>query len=246
MNFEPNTPNRQAAVNGLAVLGFIALVAAGIWLAIYSTRYVPTVVTRLGEAAVYLGSVFNRGDNNLEVVPSPSATSTITFGDATSTEAGTTDTPAVTPTPTAGPSTATSYTETGTPVATTPALHGLADLQISVTAIGYLETASTDSFVESATVPDGERPAIRFTVRNVGTNISDTWRFEAELPSRATPEFRSPSQQALLPGEYIDYTLGFERARTGEQEITITVNPDGEMSESSTANNTRTQTIVID
>src|SRR3989344_3436924 len=46
---------RQAAINGLAVVGFIALVGAGIWFAVYSTRFVPTVVNNLGAAAVYLG-----------------------------------------------------------------------------------------------------------------------------------------------------------------------------------------------
>ena len=51
------TPARQAIINGLAVFGFIALIATGIWLAVYSTRFVPAVVSRVGGAAVYLGSV---------------------------------------------------------------------------------------------------------------------------------------------------------------------------------------------
>ena len=55
---------RPAVVHSLAVVGFIALIGSGMWLAIYSTRYVPSVVTRLGSAAVYLGSVFNRAPDS--------------------------------------------------------------------------------------------------------------------------------------------------------------------------------------
>ena len=44
----------------LLLWGFVILVGAGIWLAVYSTRYVPTVVNRISAAAVYFGSLFLR------------------------------------------------------------------------------------------------------------------------------------------------------------------------------------------
>ena len=61
------TPARQAIINGLAVFGFIALIATGIWLAVYSTRFVPTVISRVGGAAVYLrfGPYFSIGADPL-------------------------------------------------------------------------------------------------------------------------------------------------------------------------------------
>ncbi len=47
-------PGRRAAVNALAVVGFLALLAAGIALAIYSASYFPKIASRLGGAAVSL------------------------------------------------------------------------------------------------------------------------------------------------------------------------------------------------
>lgn len=53
-----DTPIRRMVANGAAVVGFVSLVIAGMWLAVYSTRFVPTVVNGAGAAAVYLGSIF--------------------------------------------------------------------------------------------------------------------------------------------------------------------------------------------
>lgn len=243
------TPARQAAVNSLAVVGFIALVAAGILLAVYSTRFVPTVVNRIGAAAVYLGSVFTPSpDAGLSIVPTPSATSTISFGNGTTTSPSVSTTTAPSgekPAPAPGPKT-TTVQPIGTGVVAPQALYGLPDLQIVVTAIGYLNTASADSFVASPTVPDGERPAVKFTVRNVGTNVSGTWRFEASIPTRGTFDYESPLQQALNPGDSIDYTLGFDRARSGaNQPISITANFDNRFAEANTSNNTISLNITV-
>ena len=54
-------PARQAAANGLAIVGFIALIALGLFLAVSASRFVPGIVNGLGSAAVYLGSVFTPG-----------------------------------------------------------------------------------------------------------------------------------------------------------------------------------------
>jgi hypothetical protein len=51
-------PARHAAINGLAIVGFIALLVAGIALAIYSARFLPKTASRIGAAAVSLSSVF--------------------------------------------------------------------------------------------------------------------------------------------------------------------------------------------
>ena len=242
-----HTQTRQAAINGLAVVGFIALVAAGIWLAVYSTRFVPVVVNNLGAAAVYLGQVFNRGDDpTLSVVPTPSASTTIPFDTATTS----TDTaPTPTPSPSkpvatsAGTKTSGTYPISGTAPAV---LSGLPDLTITVSALGYLTTTSADSFVAASSVPDGERPAITFTVKNIGANWSGTWRFKASLPTRTSFTFESQPQQSLAPGDSIDYTLGFDRADAGTaQPISVVVNSDNTVTESNTNNNRISLTITI-
>ena len=55
---------RETAVRVLAVVGFVALVAISMWLAVYATRFVPPVVNGIGEATAYLGSVFTRAPSD--------------------------------------------------------------------------------------------------------------------------------------------------------------------------------------
>ena len=247
---EQPTPYRDTAVTSLAVIGFVALIGLGVWGAIYSSRYVPNIVGRAGTAAVYLGSLFNPTTSPAGDVSVPAATSTqptvISFG----TPAATSTTPVASSTPSTPKPAATPATPRTITVATTvpaPALSGVADLTTSITVIGYLTTSATDSFVGSGVVPAGKIPAVKFTIKNVGTNYSGTWRFSASLPSRNTFVYHSDAQQSLAPGDSIDYILGFDRATTGaNQTISITANDTHTANETNLNNNTATANLTIE
>ncbi len=245
--FGNTTSPRREAVHGLAIVGFIALVALGMWLAVYSTQFVPSVAGRMGAAAVYLGSVFTPADEpSLSVIDT--ASTTIPFGDATSTLSAYVpaliETPVKTVVPTAGSQT-TSVTElsgTSKPVM----LSGLPDLQVAIREIGYLATTSASSFVASSTVPVSSRPAVSFTIKNVGTNASGPWRFSASIPTQTAYIYQSPAQQTLAPGDSIDYTLGFDQAISGTNKIiTITANFDSAFAESTRDNNIASTSITV-
>lgn len=243
--------SRQAAINGLAVVGFVALVAAGIWLAVHSTRFVPTVVSRVGGAAVYLGSVFtSASEPALLVVPTQTAPTTISLDEVGPTidETDASSAP-ITPilpqqtAPTAGKKTGGAYQIGEAP---TNVLSGLPDLVVNISAIGYLATTSADSFVASSTVPSDSRPAVRFTIKNIGTNRSGEWRFSASIPTQTSYIYQSLPQQSLNPGDSIDYTLGFDQANRGSgQTISITANFDRAIAESSTDNNDASAHLTI-
>lgn len=242
---QPLTPARRAALNGLAVVGFVALVAGGIWLAIYSTRFVPRVVNGLGSAAVYLGSVFTpKNTPVLSVVPNPTASTTIPFGppDRAATSTGTAPKPMTPGGKTPGEKTSGTYPIGGT----VNAPYGLPDLTVRIQATGYLATTSADSFVASSTVPSGSRPAVKFTVENVGTNVAGAWHFSASIPTQSAFIFNSPIQQSLNPGDRIDYTLGFDQATAGSNKmISITANFDRAIGESNTNNNSASAQVTI-
>lgn len=246
-------PNRQTIIHTLAAVGFVALIGASMWLAVYSTRYVPGVVNRIGSAAVYLGSVFTPSPASLAVVPSPTASTTISFGDASSTvstpvSSTTTKTVATTKTviPTAGSQTSGTYQIGGTVAPTSPVLYGLPDFVANIDAIGYLATSSADSFIASSTVPFGNRPAVRFTIRNTGTNVSGSWRFSASIPTQTAYIFQSQPQQPLAPGDSISYTLGFDQANKGAgQVVSITANFDKTVAESNPDNNSTSAKLTI-
>jgi len=240
--FRTETPNRQATVNGLAAVGFIALIAAGMWLAVYSTRFVPTVVNGAGEAAVYLGSFFaGTPAPTLSVVPNPIASTTLPAAIATSTEINTTASP---PAKTVDGSKTNTVIQIPTP--STPSLFGFPDLVVTITATGYLVGTTTDSFVASSAIPNSIRAAVQFTIKNIGTNVTGPWRFSASIPTQVVYIYQSPLQQPLGPGDSIDYTLGFDQANRGvDQTISITANFDHAVVESNTDNNSASTKMTI-
>ncbi|MES2931709.1 MAG: CARDB domain-containing protein [Patescibacteria group bacterium] len=243
---------RRAAVNGLAIVGFIVLVIIGMALAVYAARFVPKAVSNIGSAAVYLSSqVFSDegGETDLVVVP---PAETVPFGDdvvVATTTATTTTTTTVTPgAPVTNPRPGTQTTVVTTVTGTAPANYsGLPDLVVENVTTGYLNSVDTSTFRSSNEVPDGKRGAVKFTVANRGTNISQRFDFEVELPTSRSYTYKSKSQQTLRPGERIEYVLGFDQAREGnDRTITITVDAGRDISESNENNNDRSVTVDIE
>lgn len=246
-------PARTAAVNALAIVGFIALVFIGIALAIYAARFVPTAVSRVGSAAVYLGSAFTPADEkaDLEVVPGESipfepAASTTTPVETPATPGTTPTTPTRPTTPVAGQGTSGTYPVGGS-VAVPQAPYGKADLTVSVLSVGYLNSADTDTYRVSNEVPDGKRGAIKFVVTNKGTNVTGTWKFKAEIPTSPSYTFTSPTQKSLNPGDKIEYVLGFDKTKEGnDRRITITVDTGKDVDESNENNNYASREVDIE
>jgi hypothetical protein len=243
-------PTRRAAVNTLAVVGFIALIIIGIALAIYSARYVPKAVSRLGGAAVSLSQIFRPASTTpvLQVVSLASTTLPIENDAATSTASTTVTFPTATTTPVKTPVTGGTTTRTvvTTTTATRPAPYGLPDFAVTVTAVGYLDNGTTDSFVPSTSIPYGKTGAVKFTVRNIGTNITGNWNFRADVPTSPSFSFTSPEQQSLYNGDQIDYTLGFDRGLQGNNRvITITVDPNNYITEQNENNNTSSGALTV-
>ena len=242
---------RRAAVNALAIVGFIVLLLIGMALAVFAARYIPTAVSNIGSAAVYLSSqVFPSDDEgDLVVVEDPE---TVPFGDDPVVVA--TSTPTTTPnTPTTGGTVTNPRPGTPTTVVVpveVPAstnYYGLPDLVIESVVTGYLNNSDTDSFRSSDEVPDGKRGAVKFTVINRGTNVSGRFEFEVELPTTRGYTYNSRTQQSLRPGERIEYVLGFDQTREGQnRSIEISVDPDDDIDESNERNNTRSVSIDIE
>jgi len=245
------TTDRRAAVNGLAIVGFIVLLFIGMALAVYAARFVPVALSGVGSAAVYLSSqVFspNGEDADLVVVP---PTDTVPFGDESIVATSTPETAAVFPTSGTGAT----NPQPGTPVTTiipiqVPAstnYSGLPDLVIEDIRTGYLTSSDTDTFRASDEVPDGERGAIRFTIANRGTNVSDRFEFKVQLPTTRSYTYTSKTQQALRPNERIQYVLGFDKTKDGTNRIiSIEIDSGDDVRESNENNNDRDVSIDIE
>ncbi len=228
---------RQAALAGLAVVGFIALIIVGITLAIYSARFIPSVVNKIGGAAATLSTssstpklaVIRDTDDTLPIATSSPATQPLVHL-STVPAATDTDDDATAPAPAAQPK---------------PKLYGLSDLAVTVTAVGFLAGDTTDTFVATPVIPAGAHPAIKFSVKNIGTNVSAPWMFSANIPSATGPYFNSQVEQPLGPGDHIDFTLGFNQTVPGNQIVSVIVDPSNSISEITKTNNTAVAGVVV-
>ena len=107
---------------------------------------------------------------------------------------------------------------------TTSDPNGEPDLTVRILGIGIINSESV--FVPTQSVRIGDRGAIRFEISNIGTKKSDNWMFNAVLPTFPMHIFHSTSQQALAPGERIEFTLGFDQLNKNLSEGVVTINAD--------------------
>lgn len=84
--------------------------------------------------------------------------------------------------------------------------------------------------------------ALRFDVKNVGTAVSDTWYFNAVLPSGKV--YTSPRQSALRPGDHIEFTLGFYLDGDSGAQATLTTMLYSTM-DTNESNDTKSITVTV-
>lgn len=246
---QTTSPTRRVAVNALAIVGFVVLIILGMALAVYAATFVPKAVTRLGGAAVYLSSLFVPAETpaKLEVV---APVAVVPFPDSPDAGIATTSpvtpvSPAITPAAITGPKTTTAYVVGTAPSSTN--LTGFSDLQATIDAVGYLSNGSDEaSFVKSSTIPRELWGAVKFTVRNAGTNISGTYTLDVSVPTSRTYTLHSAAQDSLAPGGIIQYTVRFERGNVGtDREVTVTIDPDNRVHEINESNNSASASVEI-
>ena len=125
--------------------------------------------------------------------------------------------------------------------------NGVVDLTASIIEVGVIEK-DTGEFTASSTpsrTDDEYRVAIRFAITNIGSRTSDQWTFNAVLPTFPAHIFTSPTQQALGPGDRIEFTLGFDSfVDSDEGEFVINIDPARKINESNKDNNIVRHTIT--
>jgi hypothetical protein len=119
-----------------------------------------------------------------------------------------------------------------------PDPNGLADLRPEILEIGYIDRV-TNIFTATSTIPFSKRGAVKFIVENKGSKSTGAWTFNVVLPTVPSYVYQSKLQQALLPGDRIEYIIGFDSAggSGGSNVITVSVDPTNSVSESDEKNN---------
>lgn len=123
--------------------------------------------------------------------------------------------------------------------------YGLPDLAVTFIASGIIDP-NTKQFVTTNYAGQNDTVAIKFSVRNIGTNVAGPWDLRLNMPSRTTPYYDGGLQPALKPGEQIDYVASFDSPITqGINTAYITADPMNLIAESNESNNSLTVPLNI-
>lgn len=228
---------KHGGINGFVLIGFFALVIAGMLLAIYASRYVPETLARLS-AAVYLSG--DKPENTATTTPPKN--DEVFVPDVSEPTTDDTDTPELpdetgyTPPRTVTPT----YTYTP-PRPTGPQLYGSADLSLTNVEAGYVRSGR---YIEDDTVPTNRDMYVRFTVRNSGTNIASGWRVLVEVEGERDAV---ASGGVLYPNGTQTFTLRVTNPEEGRNLTTkIDVDFQNAVNESNERNNDRSIDVDID
>jgi hypothetical protein len=234
---ETNEESKKAAVNGLAIVGFAGLIIAGIFLAIYAARFVPEALSRLSSAVIL--STDNE-ENPDETPAAPVDEEEEPAEEEPTTGAPQTGGPLLVTPPVAVSPNPPVYSP---PVyyPQQPQLYGKADLAITNLEAGYFRGST---FVEDDEVPEGRDAAVRFTVKNNGTNIASGWRVQVEVTGEDDARGNGGS---LMPNGTQQFTLRIENPREGRDiDVDIEVDYEDDVDESNERNNERSIELEIE
>jgi hypothetical protein len=199
-----------------------ALMSAGIVLAVLLLLWIPFKL---------IPSIYSHGSNFV----STTLSSLFISGDATSTQ--NTNVNAINSNNSAVNTNTSSNSNPNVQAQTQRVYFGKPDLEITLIGTGIIDPASRQ-FVSTSYAGSADEVAIRFQVKNIGTNVSGSWKLRINSPSRTTPYYDSPYQTSVKPGDRMIFTTSFNSPiSTGINTAYITVDPLGMIDESSKINN---------
>ncbi len=247
-NTEAGARTKDMFVRSLAVIGFFAILFVGLWGTVQVVKVAPQAFSTLAAVTTSLTQTFFSADTeegqegNAEEASSSNQTeeSTTPNENVSGNEENTQGTAqALTP----GERVDNVFPINDSRAPSNP--NGEPDLVARILSVGEINSAGV--FVPKDSITVGNKGAVMFEVQNNGTKTSDTWVFNAVLPTFPMHIFHSQTQQALNPGEKIQYTLGFDQIDYNKKEgvVTINVDPAGSMKESNENNNIAQRVLKI-
>jgi len=132
------------------------------------------------------------------------------------------------------------------PAPVQPVYYGKPDLATRILQVGLLANNNSTMLISNQTQFNySDMVGVKFEVRNDGDANTGSWYFTASLPSASTPNYTSPIQRSLRPGDSIIFTLGFGSLKNQSNSlITINVDPQNTVYEGVEYNNIVTQAIT--
>lgn len=122
--------------------------------------------------------------------------------------------------------------------------NGVPDLAVRIVDTGIIRDG-TDEFVHATSTPRGAQAGVVFDVENVGTAVSQKWRFSVILPILYDNVFNSDIQDPLAPGEKVRFTIGFRNPRFGgDGAVVVAVDPHNEIRDAN-RDNSSARTVIV-
>lgn len=240
---EKKTHTATKMIKILASVGLIVVLAFGVWGGVQIIKSAPsifsTLLSSLTASVINITSVFIPSETNKNTPEEESPVEDEKSSDNNN------DTLPTQVTQTKGQEINDTYMfSDGNIVISDP--NGFVDLSVIILRTGILDK-TTNEFIATSSIQLSDRVAIQFEVINEGTKTSDGWAFNAVLPTFPHHIFQSKGQQALGPGDRIEFTLGFDSvAGLGEREIIINVDPTGSINESTKSNNIVKVIVIVE
>lgn len=120
---------------------------------------------------------------------------------------------------------------------------GKPDLAVKILEVGVIDKV-TNVFTATTSLRSIDRIAVRFSVENLGTKETGSWYFNAVLPTYPSHIYSANSQVSLLPGDRIEFTLGFDSVEKKDGNVVvINTDPANSIFEASEDNNIARVTI---
>ena len=114
---------------------------------------------------------------------------------------------------------------------------GKPDLAVKILETGVIDKV-TNVFTATTSLRSVDRIAVRFSVENLGTKETNLWYFNAVLPTYPSHIYSASSQISFLPGDRIEFTLGFDSIEKKDGNLVIiNADPANSISEASEDNN---------
>lgn len=128
-----------------------------------------------------------------------------------------------------------------TPLLSNP--NGYTDLQVTYLGIGTYDEV-TKVFTPGTEIATGERGALRFVVKNIGTKVSTQWKYTVTLPNESKSVYTSPLISPLMPGESETTMIAFSDIASTPGNYTIKVQA-ADVNDTNLGNNSFEWTIKI-
>jgi hypothetical protein len=219
MNKDKETITKKTTLDKAKESFSVALMSAGILLVVLLLVWIPFKV---------IPAIFGNGSNFV----STTLSSLFISGDEEPTKTTNTN---KTTTKNTNKNTDNSNTVTNTQVQRN--YYGKSDLQVSVLGTGIIDPISKQ-FISTSYAGSADEIAIKFVVKNAGTNISGAWKLRIVTPSRTTPYYDSDYQKSIKPGDMIVFTTSYNNPQTnGVNNVFITADPLNMIDEISESNN---------